>query len=350
MRHRLHRFPRGLCYLLKATKKDGHNTTGMLTARLEAWKLVPALFQLMMVVGHDGTIIPTCKLSKLFPGVKEPVLEDITEVVMSASASVLEFVWVLSANSMLVKDADVMYYLTSNMQYHQLRLNMLVKIITTFDSEQKFTLPDWRHVLDGDKKHAAIHVVDAKLEWGAHLRTWDTELPESYWKDCLKMPHTMSSKKDAEKRKQMVMYMKDRLCVDELKHSIVEESKSLKVANGSLITIKVRNRRRTTFSLKSVYLQDELTWNPSTRCWVRLDHRTHYESRFLHPLTDMSVVSSYVESIRPRLSFFHIHCINTISLIQCFIQARKCYRFCSVFTAACRVYFRYSFTFGGSIL
>jgi hypothetical protein len=166
----------------------------------------------------------------------------------------------------------------------------------------------------------------------------------------LKMPHTMSSKKDAEKRKQMVMYMKDRLCVDELKHSIVEESESLKVANGSLITIKVRNRRRTTFSLKSVYLQDELTWNPSTRCWVRLDHRTHYESRFLHPLTDMSVVSSYVESIRPRLSFFHIHCINTISLIQCFIQARKCYRFCSVFTAACRVYFRYSFTFGGSIL
>lgn len=336
--------------MLKATKKDGHNTTGMLTARLEAWKLVPALFQLMMVVGHDGTIIPTCKLSKLFPGVKEPVLEDITEVVMSASASVLEFVWVLSANSMLVKDADVMYYLTSNMQYHQLRLNMLVKIITTFDSEQKFTLPDWRHVLDGDKKHAAIHVVDAKLEWGAHLRTWDTELPESYWKDCLKMPHTMSSKKDAEKRKQMVMYMKDRLCVDELKHSIVEESELLKVANGSLITIKVRNRRRTTFSLKSVYLQDELTWNPSTRCWVRLDHRTHYESRFLHPLTDMSVVSSYVESIRPRLSFFHIHCINTISLIQCFIQARKCYRFCSVFTAACRVYFRYSFTFGGSIL
>ena len=302
--------------MLKATKKDGHNTTGMLTARLEAWKLVPALFQLMMVVGHDGAIIPTCKLSKLFLGVKEPVLEDITEVVMSASASVLEFVWVLSANSMLVKDADVMYYLTSNMQYHQLRLNMLVKIITTFDSEQKFTLPDWRHVLDGDKKHAAIHVVDAKLEWGAHLRTWDTELPESYWKDCLKMPHTMSSKKDAEKRKQMVMYMKDRLCVDELKHSIVEESEFLKVANGSLITIKVSNRRRTTFSLKSVYLQDELTWNPSTRCWVRLDHRTHYESRFLHPLTDMSVVSSYVESIRPRLSFFHIHCINSISLIN----------------------------------
>ena len=71
---------------MKATKKDGHNTTGMLTAKLEAWKLVPALFQSMMVIGHDGVILPTCKLSKLFPGVKEPLVDDVTEVVLSASA------------------------------------------------------------------------------------------------------------------------------------------------------------------------------------------------------------------------------------------------------------------------
>ena len=114
---------------------------------------------------------------------------------MSASASVLECVWVVSSDKMLVKDADVMYYLTSNMQYHQLRLNMLVKIVTSYDRDQKFMMPDWRQVLEGDKKHSAIHVVDAKLELGAQLRTWDTELPESYWKDCLKMPHSMSSKK-----------------------------------------------------------------------------------------------------------------------------------------------------------
>ena len=285
---------------MKATKKDGHNTTGMLTAKLEAWKLVPALFQLMMVIGHDGVILPKCKLSKLFPGVNELLVDDITEVVMSASASVLEFVWVVSSANMLVKDADVMYYLTSNMQYHQLRLNMLVKIVTSYDRDQKFMMPDWRQVLEGDKKHSAIHVVDAKLEWGAQLRTWDTELPESYWKDCLKMPHSMSSKKDAEKRKQMVMYMKDKLCVDELKRSVVLETPTSKTGNASLLTIKVTNRRQTTFSVKTVYLQDHLVWNPSKRCWLRSDHETHYESRFLHSLTDMSVVSNYIESIRPR--------------------------------------------------
>ena len=214
-------------------------------------------------------------LSKLFPGVNELLVDDITEVVMSASASVLEFVWVVSSDNMLVKDADVMYYLTSNMQYHQLRLNMLVKIVTSYDRDQKFMMPDWRQVLEGDKKHSAIHVVDAKLEWGAQLRTWDTELPESYWKDCLKMPHSMSSKKDAEKRKQMVMYMKDKLCVDELKRSVALETPTSKTGNASLLTIKVTNRRQTTFSVKTVYLQDHLVWNPSKRCWLRSDHEAN---------------------------------------------------------------------------
>ena len=58
-------------------------------------------------------------------------------------------------------------------------------------------MPDWSHVLEGDKKHLARHIVDAKIEFGAELRTWDTELAESYWKDCLKLPHRMSSKTDS---------------------------------------------------------------------------------------------------------------------------------------------------------
>ena len=87
----------------------------------------------------------------MFPGIDEPVLDDVSEVVLSAAASVLEFVWVVSANTMLVKDAAVMYYLTSNMQYHQLRLAMLVRIVTTFNREEDFIMPDWKHVSEGDK-------------------------------------------------------------------------------------------------------------------------------------------------------------------------------------------------------
>ena len=39
--YRLHRFSTGLSSLLKATKKSGHTSTGLMTAHLEAWKLVP---------------------------------------------------------------------------------------------------------------------------------------------------------------------------------------------------------------------------------------------------------------------------------------------------------------------
>ena len=158
-----------------------------MTAHLEAWKLVPALMQLMFSIGHDGVVLPNndrrWRLSRLFPGVEDPLLQDVSEVVTSASASVLEFVWVVSSEKMVRKDASVMYYLTSNMQLHQFRLAMLVKILTSFDQSTQFIMPNWRSVLEGDKKHSARHVVDAKIEWGAELRTWDTELAESYWKN-----------------------------------------------------------------------------------------------------------------------------------------------------------------------
>ena len=55
------------------------------------------------------------------------------------------------------------------MQYHQLRLAMLVKIITSYDAATTFEMALWKGVLDGDKKHSARHVVDAKVEWGQIL-------------------------------------------------------------------------------------------------------------------------------------------------------------------------------------
>ena len=53
----------------------------------------------MFSIGHDGVILPhhhrVCSLGRMFPGVDEPVLDDVSEVVLSAAASDLEFVWVV---------------------------------------------------------------------------------------------------------------------------------------------------------------------------------------------------------------------------------------------------------------
>ena len=112
----------------------------------------------MFAIGHDGAILPNndkrFRLKKLFPGVDNAILQDVSEVVLSTVASVLEYVWVVSCDRMIRKDASVMYYLTSNMQYHSLRLAMLVKIATTYIPGSMFTLPDWRGILEGTKFRA----------------------------------------------------------------------------------------------------------------------------------------------------------------------------------------------------
>ena len=98
----------------------------------------------MFSIGHDGVVLPNCNprwsLAKLLPGADHYLLQDVSEVVLSAAASVLEYVWVVSSKTMIRKDASVMYYLTSNMQYHQLRLAMLVKIIASYDAATTFEM------------------------------------------------------------------------------------------------------------------------------------------------------------------------------------------------------------------
>ena len=301
-----------MSYLLKVTKKNGHTSTGLLTAHLEAWKLVPALVQTMFSIGHDGVVLPNSNprwsLAKLLPGADHYLLQDVSEVVLSAAAYVLEYVWVVSSSTMLRKDASVMYYLTSNMQYHQLRLAMLVKIITSYDATTTFEMPLWKGVLDGDKKHSARHVVDAKVEWGADIRTWDTELAESYWKDCLKMPHSLSSKKQSEKRMQMVMYMKDKLCVDELRRSIaVSDDAMRRTGQEALFTMTVRTAtRQVTFMVKTVHPIDRLIYSAEHDAWVRLDWRVTYESRFLHCLSDMEQVSDKLKEYSARFVYLNL--------------------------------------------
>jgi hypothetical protein len=261
----------------------------------------------MFSIGHDGVVLPNSNprwsLAKLLPGADHYLLQDVSEVVLSAAASVLEYVWVVSSSTMLRKDASVMYYLTSNMQYHQLRLAMLVRIITSYDATTTFEMPLWKGVLDGDKKHSARHVVDAKVEWGADIRTWDTELAESYWKDCLKMPHSLSSKKQSEKRMQMVMYMKDKLCVDELKRSIAKCDDAIRrTGQEALFTMTARTAtRQVTFMVKTVHLIDRLFYSAEQDAWVRLDWRVTYESRFLHCLSDMDQVSDKLKEYSARL-------------------------------------------------
>jgi hypothetical protein len=61
--------------------------------------------------------------------------------------------------------------------------------------------------------------------------------------------------------------------------------------------------------VKTVYQIDRLKYDEDRGEWVRLDYSVTYESRFLHCLTDMSIVSNKLAEISER-GAFNISCAN----------------------------------------
>ena len=100
----------------------------------------------------------------------------------------------------------------------------------------------------------------------------------------------------------MVMYMKDTLCVDELKRSITKcDDAKRKTGQEALFTMTARTAtRQVTFMVKTVHLIDRLFYSAEQDAWVRLDWRVTYESRFLHCLSDMDQVSDKLKEYSAR--------------------------------------------------
>jgi len=299
------RFPEGLSSLLKkettASKaKKGKKTTGLLTAQFPAWKLTPALFQLMLVLGHDGAIVPNIQypLSRLFPGVTEPLLQDVTNVLSAAMSATIEFVFVVSCKQMREGDVEVMYYLTSVVRYHLLRLNMLMRVVTEYDRTGKtaFIMPLWENVLTGNKKHLWKHVCDAKIEFGPHLRTWDTELAENCWKYFLKRPNKISSKKASERNTQMLNHMRDMVAIEELEQHILHV-KTTSRKSSPHPTLQVGDH---IFTVHPNFDSDELAFDTATKEWIRPDPVGNSESRFAHPLLSMQWINQQVLPLTAR--------------------------------------------------
>ena len=291
------RFPEGLSSLLKketttSKAKKGKKTTGLLTAQFPAWKLTPALFQLMLVLGHDGAIAPNRQypLSRLFPGITEPLIQDVTNVLSAAMSATIEFVFVVSCKEMRERDVEVMYYLTSVVQYHLYRLNMLMRVVTEYDhSAQAFSMPPWHKVLPGSKKHLWKHVCDAKIEFGPHLRTWDTELAENSWKYFLKGPNKISSKKASERNTQMLNHMRDMVAIEELEQHILHVKTTSRKASPHPF-MQVGDH---IFTVHPNFDSDELAFDEAAGAWIRCDPADK-ESRYAHALLSMDWIHQQV--------------------------------------------------------
>ena len=129
---------------------------------------------------------------------------------------------------------------------------------------------------------------------GPHLRLWDTELAEGSWKTVMKVPHHMSSKKDSEKKQQMVNYMRDIVAISELEHSIQDRFDRSKGGTS--------RRRRckggvNEFTVHQSYDVDALKFDSSRRRWIRADEKGDFESRYLHAVVNMDCLNSFLVPI-----------------------------------------------------
>lgn len=131
-------------------------------------------------------------------GCANDYIQDISEVALSACASLFEMYAGLHSKRCRVRDVDVIEYLVHNSGFHHLRLMKLVDVITNikFAAEGQPALgPDkpWNSVIGGNKFHMLMqHLARAKLEFGANLSVIDTEESEGCHKTFVKKPYLVS--------------------------------------------------------------------------------------------------------------------------------------------------------------
>ena len=72
---------------------NSDNTTGLMSGGMESWKMMTALFQMMMCIGSDGDILPNHEYARAISdttGFHDDCMLDWSDIVLSAAASCLE--------------------------------------------------------------------------------------------------------------------------------------------------------------------------------------------------------------------------------------------------------------------
>jgi len=125
-------FSNGLSQLLKTESRSAANCdphTGLMSGGMFSWKLLSGLVQIMFCIGSRGSVLPIGNSMVSF-GFTEPLISDVSDVVLSACASVVEMFAALQAGKCRYSEVSVIEYLIHNAGFHHLRLAMLLKAFT----------------------------------------------------------------------------------------------------------------------------------------------------------------------------------------------------------------------------
>ena len=145
----------------------------------------------LIISGSSGRILPCGRQMDQF-GCHDEHLTDITDVVLSACASLFEMYAGLHCKKCRYRDVDVIEYLVHNAGFHHLRFMKLMDIISNIKYDKGGMLikvPDlpWNSVIRGNKFHMLMHHLSmSKTHFGANLNVLDTEETEAKHKTVVK--------------------------------------------------------------------------------------------------------------------------------------------------------------------
>ena len=213
---------------------NSDNTTGLMSGGMESWKLVTALFQLMLCIGSAGTVLPDGRRFYLTHfhktlGFEDGCMQDISEIVLSAAVTCVEMYFAVTAKELRRGDLATVQYLVDCASFHHLRLSRLFKSLKmkpepktkkggVASSTARSSLVPWTQAIGGHKMHLLReHLVQSKVWFGADPRQIDTELSEHAHKSSVKAPFAQSSKRIDHRQAEMAHKLISKRVVNNLK-------------------------------------------------------------------------------------------------------------------------------------
>lgn len=353
-----------------------------------SWKLVSGLFQAMFAIGSSGTILPIGHKMKEF-GFTHPLIQDLSEVVLSACASVLEMYAALHAKRCRYKDVRIVEYLVHNACFHYVRLAGLLKALShsKVDKHRKrkpikvndATMCIWG--VGGNKFHyLQRHMSIVKREMGANMDSTDTQQSEkghitfvktSYQVSCILrreldafpssfiFPLKASSKRSSTRQTEMcdrnvTMRMICQMQLDSPAEGLIQPEDS---KTGDIKTQTVSSASSTPFTRLRMIKKS----HTSFYCWTNESGKS--SRSYLHPLVNSHIVSEAISDITEEYSSGNIHelrvylmesvIIEGLYLITCLLcqpnvakyTMKIVLKILSIFLFVCLVLFGKVFTF-----
>ena len=201
------RFGEGISSLFKTTgKASSTKGTGVMYGSIEAWKLLPLLFQLVWCLNED--IVPFEPFGQccdvMNPKQRTPQYNwNVGKVMLNTIVTALDFHFSVSTKLVTISQIKSLTAVINNLKsqlallwvMHKDFLQTALKALGTNTIEKRKLFKSFIPLFTGEKHHLLTHLPFYLIEYGIDQRFWDTNLTERFHKICCKELIERSNKK-----------------------------------------------------------------------------------------------------------------------------------------------------------